>query len=204
MATVTCASCTADNDDAEPFCLECGNVLTPAASPPPPTRVIDTPGPAQCPHCGAEVPDPINRACVECLRPFPAAPAEPARPADDPRVTGTRRDGAAGVSLRLSFSAGGTDLGHLDVAADEELLVGREPTSRCAAVVAAWDNVSRRHAVVGFDGDGAAWVRDEYSTNGTSLNDVPVRPGRRSVLQHGDKLAFGADVVARVARESGQ
>ena len=85
--------------------------------------------------------------------------------------------------------------------AEEELLVGREPASRCADVIGAWDNVSRRHAVVGLEGDGAAWVRDEGSTNGTSLNGAPVRPGTRSVLRDGDRLSFGADVVAVVARE---
>jgi FHA domain len=214
MATVTCASCAAENDSTEAFCLECSSVLVPAHEPVPPVPADRAapqpaapvqPGFEQCPYCGEDVPDPGNLACVECLRAFPTPEkpeaAAPSPADDDARVAGTRRDAVPGVRLRLTFSARGERLGDIEMRPDEELLVGREPASRCAELLAASDNVSRRHAVVGLDGDGAAWVRDEYSTNGTLLNDVPVRAGRRSVLQHGDRLAFGADVVAAVVRE---
>lgn len=197
VETLTCG-CGADNDAAEMFCRECGNVLTAAPAPGPAAPHDDRgadpapPRPAltQCPHCDADVPDPANLACVECLRPFPV-PAAPPR-ADD------ARDAATGLRLRLAFSARGDDLGVVELAAGEELLVGRQAGSPCADLVARWDNVSRRHAVIGLDGDGAAWVRDEYSVNGTAVNGVAVPPGRRSVVQDGDRLGFGADVVAAV------
>jgi hypothetical protein len=200
-------------------------VLTPAEVDPPPRPQADPEppsgaGPAgsdpeqasaagsgrfeECPFCGADVPDPGNLACVDCLRPFPAPtgpPDPPEQRRDDGPLAGTRRDAVTGVRLRLTFSAHGEALGEVEVRPEEELLVGREPASRCAEILGARENVSRRHAVVGLEGDGAAWVRDEYSMNGTRVNDVPVRPGRQSVLEHGDRLAFGADVVAAVVRE---
>lgn len=215
MATVTCASCGEENDADEALCRGCLTVLTSAAAAPPPApppapeqnRTPDPEGAAleECPYCGADVPDPGNKACVECLRQFPAVePASPVGPPPGDAVTGTRRDAVTGVRLRLIFSADGKALGEVEMRPDEELLVGREPVSRCAEILAERENVSRRHAVIMLEGDGAAWVRDEYSTNGTRLNDVPVRPGRRSVLENGDRLAFGADVVASVAREGGR
>lgn len=212
MATVTCTSCGWENEQDAELCLRCSSPLGLADGAPPPPPV-EQPGDARdeseaadgeehCPFCGAEIPDPGNLACIDCLRPFPTPAAKPPPPVSE--AGGTRRDPVPGARLRLTFSANGKDLGEIDLAADEELLIGREPSSRCAAVIGTWDNVSRRHAVIGVDSDGAAWVRDEYSTNGTRLNDTPVRAGRRSVLQRGDRLTFGADVVAVVARGDGR
>jgi hypothetical protein len=207
VATVNCVSCGAENDSAETFCLRCSNVLTAGAPAPPAPQAEPDRHPAPvvlegCPYCGADVPDPGNKACVECLRPFPAAePPTREGPSSGDAVAGTRRDAATAVRLRLTFSAHSEAIGEVDVRPEEKLLVGREPGSRCAEILGARENVSRRHAVIGLEDDGAAWVCDEYSTNGTRLNDVPMLPGRRSVLEDGDRLAFGADVVASVRRE---
>lgn len=164
------------------------------------------------------MPDPGNLACIECLRPLSGPmpkprdshprsetrglPVGPSPHRDNAAPPGAiRRDPGAGARLRLTFSAGGARVGEIELGLNEELLIGRDDAaSRCADLFAAQDNLSRRHATVGFDRDGAAWVRDEYSTNGTFINDVPVLLGRRSVLQDGDQLRLTADLDATVVQ----
>lgn len=64
-------------------------------------------------------------------------------------------------------------------------LVGRDPG---ADLVLPWDDVSRRHALIWRE-DGAAWVRDLGSSNGTTVNGEPVgyAPTR---LGHGSVIAI--------------
>lgn len=64
-------------------------------------------------------------------------------------------------------------------------LVGR---SRRADVMLGDDTVSRSHSLLWFDA-GGCWIQDLASSNGTSLNGIPV-PGATS-LQDGDLVGFG-------------
>lgn len=191
MASVTCVLCHAENQQGDQLCWSCFRKLPvsptpgpadPAAPAPEISRpdVTDPPAaaesfpaleaPATCPHCGEDVPDPGNRVCVECHRPL--LRAEP---------------------LRLSFPDG-----EVTVDLAQVLNLGRDPArSPVAAVFAGRDNISRLHATVGVDGNGA-WVRDERSLNGTYVNDVPVPPDTRIGLADGDTLRLAADVTATV------
>lgn len=200
MAGLTCVFCGAENESGEQLCRACFRRLPaepvaapqdadpPAAPPassgpsgpsgasgPPEPPVPSEPSrprqaPAGCPHCGAEVPDPGNRVCVECHRPL-------GRP----------------EPLRLSFSDG-----DVTVAPAHSMKLGRDPAmSPVAKLFTERGNVSRLHATVGVDEDGP-WVRDERSLNGTYVNDVPVPPATRFGLSDGDKLRLAADVVATV------
>lgn len=88
--------------------------------------------------------------------------------------------------------------------ATETVLLGRdEGYSPFSGLFAKRDNVSRRHASVGVCADGAAWVRDEFSTNGTYVNDVRVTPGATAPLVDGDVLRIASDVSARVKLDRG-
>ncbi len=189
MAGLTCIYCHADNAEGEQLCRACFRRLpaAPAAAPEPAhaeqvipesataqPRQPDLPDeiPAGCPRCGAEVPDPGNRVCVECH--LPLTRAEP---------------------MRLSFPSGA-----VTVDAAQDVPLGRDPASSpVAELFADRGNVSRLHATVGVDADGA-WVRDERSLNGTYVNDVPVAPGSRIRLADGDTLRLAADVTAIVRR----
>ncbi|MGH4027235.1 MAG: FHA domain-containing protein [Pseudonocardiaceae bacterium] len=180
MAGLTCIFCSAENEPGEQLCRACFRRLPaePVAAPP---HVATEPGvpsepseppetPANCPHCGEEVPDPGNRVCVECHRPLTRA--EP---------------------VRLKFPGG-------DVLVDrrQPVKLGRDPaTSPVAGLFTDRGNISRLHATVGVDEDGA-WVRDERSLNGTYVNDIPVPPGTRFGLSDGDTLRLAADVAATV------
>jgi hypothetical protein len=186
VASLTCIYCHAENEPGDQLCRTCFRKLpteppppapptpAPAAeSPPAETRPVEaSPGESRpaCPHCGAQVPDPGNQVCVECHRPLTRA--EP---------------------LTLNFPGG-----EVTVGAGQAVQLGRDPASSpVATVFADRDNVSRLHATVGVDTEGA-WVRDERSLNGTYVNDVPAPPGTRIALADGDTLRLAADVTATV------
>lgn len=180
MANMTCIFCHAENQQGDQLCWSCFRKLpTEPVSPGPATAVAAAAdGPvatlATCPHCGEDVPDPRNQVCVECHRPLilPLIHTEP---------------------VRLSFPGGA-----VTIDAAQAVPLGRDPASSpVAGLFADRDNISRLHATVGVDEDGA-WVRDESSLNGTYVNDVPVPPGSRIGLADGDTLRLAADITAIV------
>jgi hypothetical protein len=201
MGLVICPTCRAPRDPAGILCAECGTNLTGAppadddwpareaeqaqpqeaggslAAPAEPAEPAEPALPA-CPHCGAEVPDPDNLVCVSCLRPLSKRPSRQAR-------------------LRLRLPAGERVL-----LPGDDLVLGRDPAvSPIAAGIADYDNVSRRHATIGLDADGRAWVRDEDSTNGTWRNGTPVPPGTRIPLTDGDVVQLAADLKVPLTLE---
>jgi diguanylate cyclase (GGDEF)-like protein len=70
-----------------------------------------------------------------------------------------------------------------------ELGIGREVQN---AVVLDYESVSRRHARL-VRRDGVWWVIDNNSTNGTYVNDVPMR---ETPLRNGDRIKIG-DVILK-------
>ncbi|MCO5987981.1 FHA domain-containing protein [Actinoallomurus spadix] len=132
-----------------------------------------------CPHCGADIPDVGNPVCVNCLRPLHDQPGGP---------------GPQQVTVFVQFSSG-----EVQVTAGQELVLGRDPVqSPVAGTFSRFDNVSRRHAVLGVDGTGQAWVRDERSTNGTFVNDRRLGPGEQAPLRDGDSVRLAADARGQV------
>ncbi|WP_164875149.1 FHA domain-containing protein [Streptomyces sp. SS] len=122
-------------------------------------------------------------------------------PAPEPRAAlgdahATRRD-AVGAVLRIRL-----DKEEFAVASGNTLLLGRDASAyRTGELLERYDNVSRRHATVGVEADGTAWVRDEHSTNGTFVNAAPLRPGVRAPLRDGDTLRLAADCTLDVVLE---
>jgi hypothetical protein len=99
------------------------------------------------------------------------------------------------VVLRLSFPAG-----NVDVPAGTSLVLGRDPgESLVAAAFASYENVSRRHATITVSDTGQATIRDEYSTNGTFVNDDRVLPGTDVRITDGDRVRLAADATAEVS-----
>ena len=87
----------------------------------------------------------------------------------------------------------------VSVAAGTETMLGRDPEySVHADLFADHGNVSRRHAVLGLDPDGRAWIRDHYSTNLTKVSGQAVAVGGVHDLRHGDLVRLGADVTGTV------
>ncbi|MGE3817879.1 MAG: diguanylate cyclase [Isosphaeraceae bacterium] len=58
-------------------------------------------------------------------------------------------------------------------------------------------SVSRRHATLGVDPLGHAWLTDLNSTNGTFLNGKQVPPHLPTLLEDGDRLRFGNGLTAK-------
>ena len=52
------------------------------------------------------------------------------------------------------------------------------------------DLVSREHAVILHKEDGSYWLKDNGSTNGTKVNDVPLRAQQERLLKDGDRVAI--------------
>ena len=144
-----------------------------------------------CFTCGTNLPrrSPVEEEAApptvmqEYLRPGAAPPKPPATGPISP------------VVLRLAFPAG-----NVDVPAGTSLVLGRDPAeSLVAAAFADYENVSRRHATITVSDTGQATIRDEYSTNGTFVNDDRVLPGTDVRITDGDRVRLAADVAADVS-----
>lgn len=105
------------------------------------------------------------------------------------RKVQTRPDPAGGAAkavlvLVYAGSLDSPDVGHRFELTGEELIIGR---SSDAGIQVDRDSVSRRHARLSRQGDG--WVvADLQSTNGSYINDMPIREHR---LQSGELLKIG-------------
>jgi hypothetical protein len=222
MASLTCADCGAGVGKADVICRRCGSSLLedgsvleapdgqdapPGQNPPPagqdgarstgtslPPQVA---GPERCPNCDADIPDPRNLVCVQCLtelKPPNSGSASAGTPGRgdsdaDRYATVHERDGAR---LEMSFA-----FGTVELLVGEELRLGRDATDNRLTGLRNLNNVSRLHATVGLSPDGA-WVRDENSTNGTFVNGRPVRAGTVEKLPEDAELRLASNVRARV------
>jgi len=71
----------------------------------------------------------------------------------------------------------------------QKILLGRLPS---ADVVLEHASLSRRHAEIGVDVDGAPFVMDLGSAHGTRMGEIWLRPSVTRKMQVGDVLQFGA------------
>ena len=180
MARLKCTECGVGVSKADPVCRSCGSSLLedgataeiPLAAQPlvsvpslqPTADAAPDRTPARCPNpdCGADIPDPRNLVCIECmteLRPAapqtaePAAPGAPAPPpaaeGDNPYATVHERGGAR---LVVSF-----DFGHVELSAGQEVMIGRDATDQQLARLNDMMNVSR---LARDDRPGSAWCLD--------------------------------------------
>lgn len=104
-------------------------------------------------------------------------------PQDDPP---RRREDKRALVPTLRVVAGRDVLRHVTMVAGEEFFIGRDADN---GLPLADPTVSRRHARVVCAEDGSAQVTDLDSTNGTSVNGLPVHTAR---LRPGDRLDIGA------------
>jgi FHA domain len=187
----------AESSAAPPSCAQPGVALPGGAAPDPAERAVPA---DRCPHCGAEVPDPRNLFCIECMAELkPAAPAAgppsgaaaaPSRPGGaNPYATTYERNGPR---LQLSFR-----FGVVELEVGQEVMLGRDASDQRLAALNDMNNVSRRHATIGLSNRGA-WVRDEHSTNGTYVNDRPVAAGEMVDLAEGAELRLASNIRADV------
>ena len=118
----------------------------------------------------------------DLVRPSTQALAPPSPPAQHPLYLVVIAGGIPGAMIRLS--SGGTRLGR---AADNSLQL---PDA----------SISRYHAFIGVDDEGLVRLSDLGSTNGTFLNERQVPEHTPVLVEDGDRLQFGANVVFKFIR----
>lgn len=97
----------------------------------------------------------------------------------------------AGIYMRLEVLRGRLAGGETEWELDGELLIGRD---RSCGIVFDSQTVSAKNTRV-FTADGAVYIEDLGSQNGTAVNGSPI--GMASILRSGDEIAVG-DVVFRL------
>lgn len=184
MAELTCRACGHTNPPGVVLCVACFSDLVPEdPAPPTTTRQAAAREETACPDCGA--PLSAGGTCLVCRVGLDMGDTDPGpgrAPAAGP--TSTRRE-AVGLVL---------DIAGRPVPVAGSVLLGRGQESPAADVLARWDNISRRHVTVRVDSDGTAWVRDEYSANGTFVSGQRIAEGRDQLLRPGDTLRLASDV----------
>lgn len=195
MPTVRiCPVCASENAPSAQRCDSCGAMLIGVdlseTAPPVRTDVPQAPAvpPAaavsaavrKCPHadCGQLNPPDAQR-CVYCNRPL-----EERTPASAAQVR---------AALRWPWNE------ELEIAG--KLVVGREPPAPAALAARLereYPNVSRRHAELLLV-EGALWIIDLGSSNGTFVNDTRLAPNQRVRLVNGARVRFAAKLTAVVS-----
>ncbi len=118
---------------------------------------------SECWRCGQPSPNPAN---VECLNPDCHRSLTP-------------------PAMHIAFPAG-----EVELQPGESVNLGRQgPHGR---VFRDHPNVSRRHAAVGVDEDGRAWVVPFAVSNGTFVNDTEIQDSINRSLVSGDRIRFAA------------
>ncbi|WP_285659618.1 FHA domain-containing protein [Actinomycetospora sp. NBRC 106375] len=181
---MSCPTCRRKYEGDRTHCDVDFAVLVPAAPADPPSRdprpavpeVPDAPPAGGVSTCACSAPVvPGAAECEWCGRPIEAPPVAPA-------ATST----GAGASLRGPW--GSVDVG------EEPLEIGRgSPTPVIAGALADLDVVSRRHAEI-VRHEGAVWLRDVASANGTFVNDHRLEPGHPVLVAPGDAIRLGSSV----------
>lgn len=225
MAQLKCAECGASVSRADVVCRRCGSSLLeegslveapisesspaqsiPAESAGPVSDVSDPEPPAagrrppaaaiRCEHCGADVPDPRDLVCIQCMTELHPSPPPAGTLAGtssaismDPHATVHER---GGTRLELSF-----DFGIVELSVGQEVMLGRDASDQRLGALHSKNNVSRHHATIGLTPQGA-WVRDERSMNGTYVDGRPIVAGEVVGLAEGAELRLASNVRAVV------
>ena len=110
---------------------------------------------------------------------------------------------------RLLVQFGGENRTSLGLAVKPRMLIGRDDSERSiqpdldfGPYEGLRNGVSRRHVEITYE-DGALFIEDLESTNGTRINGFELAAGRKYRLRDGDELEFGRiRVVFRFLRPS--
>jgi hypothetical protein len=198
-ADARCPQCGTDRQPGQLLCHSCYvpfslATLAVSVAVTEPAKHVPAPGPAvqpSPPRAGSTEPadrrspaggDPDHTRVIKVIPGAQHGPAE------------TRRD-APPRALRLRFPNGEI----VPVEPGVRIRLGRD-AQMCPAVksLAAYDNLSRLHAVVGVETDGSAWITDEGSTNGTFVHGYRLAPEERATLRPGDTVRLASDVTVNV------
>ena len=206
-AMTTCPNCQATVSTAAEFCGQCGYALhtVKAAEEAIPPTIVGTPASAQPrPDPGFQAPEtvlpPPSAAPAATppvpVEPPPVAPPSPAFPEPAPAPAS-----ASGSPATTQLQQTTAQLLHVQSNSTLELPphldvvhIGK-PNERIPPDIDVSgfpdaDIVSRIHADIRVEAD-AYYLEDVGSSNGTYVNNLPLRPGNRHRLRPGDRIALG-------------
>ena len=124
-------------------------------------------------------------AIVTAAEPIPQGSAIPTQPADSTEgLKVCRQNGTKRITLQLRHESTGRVF---EIPPNE--LFGRE-SIRHGDKIDDLDTISRKHCTFLFEQNGC-FLRDENSTNGTSLNEIPCAPGKKYPLTMGSIVTLG-------------
>lgn len=150
---------------------------------------VDLPVDAENPQCPQDRSKLIrvSAPAIEASQ-TPVTPAEVAVPASSGESLRPVRE------VRITFEDA-----IVSVSAGTQVLLGRDPEySPHAGFFGRDTHVSRRHAVLGLERDGRAWIRDCYSTNLTMVSGEALKPGAERNLRDRDQVRLCAAVAGTV------
>ncbi len=189
--TIACPNCQAAVSAGAEYCGQCGYAMQSAslANQPVPQTIVNPPPPVPV----AEVQhNPVTPAMVPPppIAVMPNATSAPPPPSTPPATAAKTQ--LQQFTARLLHVQSNTVLElppHLDV-----IHVGkpndRIPPDLDVSGFADSDIVSRIHADIRAEGD-AYYIEDVGSSNGTYVNNLPLRPGDRHRLRAGDRISLG-------------
>lgn len=181
---MNCPKCGKDNPSDNRFCDNCGAELNLASSPPAPMspssgsdnecpacKHKNPPGSTFCEDCGASMQSSVQSA-VPSIQPQPAPQTPIAPPPQFPLVESylVLPDGTE-ITIQSRRS-----IGRLDLA------------KYAAPTEAMW--ISRQHLEI-FEENGAYFIIDERSSNGTKLNGTEIKQQGKQQLKDGDEIVIG-------------
>lgn len=145
----------------------------------------------RCPKCRHKLSEPYQSTTVH------AAAEAAATGSTSP--TPTALDAPTADSTRLILGVGGSAITVTD---GQSVGLGRSPDyGSVADVFAPYDNVSRIHAMIRFEGQ-RVYVTDLESANHTYIDGVELKPLAEYELRAGQSLRFAADVPITFRQES--
>ncbi|MFG1607770.1 FHA domain-containing protein [Actinoplanes sp. NPDC049265] len=156
-----------------------------------------------CVECGLRA-DRDEPACRICGGLVPVSPKwsgtggeTVALPSGGSMPAPTAKPGATvGDRLRVTFHPGAHVV---EVGRGDRVALGRGAgISPYAEYLGRFEDVSRRHVTLRVDAAGRAFVRDEYSTNGTVRGGSRLAPGTEERLRDGDRIVLGGTLWGAV------
>lgn len=128
-----------------------------------------------CWRCGTPSPHPDNKACLRL----------------------DCRRSLVPPALHIRFQDG-----EVELRAGERAELGRRGSYE--RLFRGFPNVSRRHAVVGVDGDGRVWIEPLLTPNGTFINGAEIPESIGKTLFSGDSIRFARNAEGAVTIYDGQ
>ncbi|MCL1792344.1 MAG: FHA domain-containing protein [Oscillospiraceae bacterium] len=106
-----------------------------------------------------------------------------------PDYSGSQGGGTIAITSGSIAGLSGTCAGyHFDLAAGEEIIIGKDANASSIIIESAYKEISRKHVGISYDTNRGVYLVRDYSSNGTWANGQKLQPGIETIQQHGTVL----------------